>query len=309
MSDLRFTDPAGLRQPGWYVDPDGGTRWWSGREWTEQVAASTGPASLSAGTANASAGTPDDPPDISVGMEILRLADLRSQRNKARVMVAGGVGALAVGLVSYLNAEANGGLIWIGGFLLGLSLVTRGSTLLFRVHTAGGDPPLTRRAVRIVASVLVAVVAVWAAVVWLIPHISAGHGTTSSAGSSDSPGAHPAKPSPTPAVVALSVRTTQNPKGTTTVAAHGFGNRQSQPIRLQGMLVYGHLRVDGTFEDRDAVTFYLVRTGFPVDPATDVLGDEPAGVGGGLVMDLAGPGDYTLVVRTAGPWSISLTTW
>jgi hypothetical protein len=109
-------------------------------------------------------------------------------------------------------------------------------------------------------------------------------------------------------ILALSVTVTQNATGTTTVTAHGLGNEQTKPFRLVGPITAGKVHLTGGFQDEQAIACYLVpaREGF--DPTEQAASDEPAGTGGGWIDSVPTAGEYYLVVKTTGPWSINFTS-
>jgi Protein of unknown function (DUF2510) len=152
--------------PGWYADPNGHTRWWSGQAWTEHVAPASVPSAEDSGLAATTAqsvnpeqpatavsahysgppqspggrfgsfGQPSNPPNAYGSPQPAAApttAALRAARNKGIGLIVAGIVVFLIGGYSLMNAESRGGIIWIGGFLFGATLAARGVRLLSAV--------------------------------------------------------------------------------------------------------------------------------------------------------------------------------
>jgi hypothetical protein len=99
--------------------------------------------------------------------------------------------------------------------------------------------------------------------------------------------------------------------GTSRLQAHGFGTRRSRPFHLAAgqpsLMVGPAFQASGGYSALDATTMYLVPAGHPRESAKDVVVSADIGSDGGVIFTVPAAGDYYLVVRTRGVWSIDVS--
>ena len=94
----------------------------------------------------------------------------------------------------------------------------------------------------------------------------------------------------------------------TSISAHGVGDQQTQVFRIVGdAQTKAGIILSGDFRDQGSVVFTLLPVGpgaharHPVSQTKD-----PGAVTGPIVFGQRTPGQYVLLVRTTGLWSLSV---